>query len=236
MHPWERDARLVKEALKKGGKTNEAYGVIVEIASTRSAEELLGARRAYHSLFDHSIEEDIASHIYGVERKLLVPLVSAYRYEGTKVKDDTAKSEAKKLAHVISHADNNPIIEDYEVIRILTTRSKSHLLAVYNHYKELTGKTLDEDIDDIRLKEAVQCLCIPHTYFSEVLNLSLRVDVHKNTKKALTRVIVTRADVDIKEISEEYNKLYGIPLSKKIEETANGSYKDLLLTLLKDKN
>lgn len=67
MHPWERDARLVKEALKKGP---HAYGVIVEVACTRSSEELLGARRAYHSLFDHSIEEDVAHHVHGSERKV----------------------------------------------------------------------------------------------------------------------------------------------------------------------
>jgi len=67
MHPWERDARLVKEALKKGP---QSYGVIVEIACTRSSEELLGARKAYHSLFDLSIEEDVATHIHGSERKV----------------------------------------------------------------------------------------------------------------------------------------------------------------------
>lgn len=67
MHPWERDARLIKEALKKGP---QSYGVIVEIACTRSSEELLGARRAYHSLFDHSIEEDVAHHVHGTERKV----------------------------------------------------------------------------------------------------------------------------------------------------------------------
>ena len=67
MHPWERDARLAKEALKKGP---QAYDVLVEIACTRSSEDLLGARRAYHSFFDHSMEEDAASHIQEIERKV----------------------------------------------------------------------------------------------------------------------------------------------------------------------
>ena len=67
MHPWERDARLIKEALIDGP---QAYGVIIEVACTRSSEELLGARRAYHSLFDHSIEEDIAYHVNDSHRKV----------------------------------------------------------------------------------------------------------------------------------------------------------------------
>ncbi|KAH7519078.1 hypothetical protein ACOSP7_018823 [Xanthoceras sorbifolium] len=230
MHPWERDARLIKEALKKGP---QAYGVIVEVACTRSADELLGARKAYHSLFDHSIEEDVASHVESSERKLLVALVSAYRYEGPKVKDDTAKSEAKKLAHAIKNADKKNLIDYEEVISILSTRSKPHLKAVYKHYKEICGKNIDEDLSaDLILLATVQCLCTPQTYFSKVLDAAMRTDVDKKVKKALTRVIVTQADRNMKEINEEYQKLYGVSLSQKIEVTAKGNYKDLLLTLI----
>ena len=66
MHPWERDARLVHEAISKGP---QAYGLLIEIACTRSLEELLGARKAYQCLFDQSIE-DVASRLEGIERKV----------------------------------------------------------------------------------------------------------------------------------------------------------------------
>lgn len=75
MHPWERDARLVKEALKKGP---QSYGILIEISCTRSADELLGTRRAYHSLFDHSIEEDVAYHVNGSERKVSTRSLEPY--------------------------------------------------------------------------------------------------------------------------------------------------------------
>lgn len=68
MHSWERDARLINDALLDGAKS---YNVIVEIACTRSSEELLGARRAYHSLFERSIEEDVASCVNSDERKVI---------------------------------------------------------------------------------------------------------------------------------------------------------------------
>ncbi|PON53289.1 Annexin repeat [Parasponia andersonii] len=67
MHPWERDTRLVNKAVKDG---SQSY-LLVEIACTRSSEDLLGVRRAYHSLFDHSIEEDTADYIKGSERKVI---------------------------------------------------------------------------------------------------------------------------------------------------------------------
>lgn len=60
----------------------------------------------------------------------------------------------------------------------------------------------------------------------------MRKESDHNTKKALTRVIVSRADVDMKEIKEEYNSLYGVPLTQKIEDNANGNYKDFLLSLI----
>jgi annexin A13 len=37
------------------------------------------------------------------------------------------------------------------------------------------------------------------------LDEALRIDVDKNIKKSLTRVIVTRADTDMKQIIAEYN-------------------------------
>ncbi|XP_021610995.2 annexin D4 [Manihot esculenta] len=229
MHPWERDARSVYEALRLG-----SYDVIVEIACTRSSEELLGARKAYHSLYDHSIEEDVATHITSSERKLLVALVSAYRYEGPKVREDIAKHEAKLIANAIKNGDEKNPIEDDEVVRILTTRSKLHLEAIYRRYEEVSGNSIHEDLEaaDLILKKTVECLCTPQAYFSKVIDEAMRNDAEQHTKKALTRIIVSRADVDMKEIKEEYSSLYGVPLSQKIEDNASGNYKDFLLALI----
>lgn len=227
MHPWERDARLFKEALTKGP---DGYSLIIEVACTRSSEELLGARKAYHSLFDSSVEEDVASHVHGHERKLLVALVSAYRYEGSRVHDESAKSEAEALHHAIK---KNLPVEDEEVVRILSTRSKLHLKAIFSHYKELFGKDLDEEFHGFwSLKVALQCLVIPEVYFSEVLDVALRKGANEFTQEALTRVVVSQADVYMKEIQAVYYKRFGANLSQKIEETCLGNFKDFLLTLV----
>ncbi|KAL6562950.1 hypothetical protein OROHE_005537 [Orobanche hederae] len=183
MHPWERDARLLKESLHKGPQ----YNVLVQIAGTRLSEELLGARRAYHSLFNHSIEEDVAFHVHGPERKLLIALLSSYRYEGPKVNEQIAEFEAKALLDAIREGGAAAgLVENEELVRILSTRSKLHLNAAYKHYKEISGNYLDEDIDadgaSILIKETVQCLCSPQTYFSQVLHASLRYDVDEMSK------------------------------------------------------
>ncbi|XP_049351439.1 annexin D4-like [Solanum verrucosum] len=231
MHPWERDARLFKEALLL---KIPQHDVLIETACTRSSEDLLGARKAYHSLFEHSLEEDIAHHIKAHERKLLVALVSTYRYEGPKVNDDLAKSEAKVFVNALKDAKKKNLIEDEEIVRILSIRSKLHLKAICSHYKEMTGNFLDEDLDgDLILKQVVQCLCSPQTYFSKILIASLSLDVEESAKDSVTRVIVTRADEnDMKLIKEEFQSKYGSTLAAKIQEVANGSYRDFLLTII----
>ncbi|KAH9613671.1 hypothetical protein KSS87_007250 [Heliosperma pusillum] len=234
MHPWERDARLFKEALAKGP---EAHGLIIELACTRSSEELLGARRAYHSLFDHSVEEDVASLVVGQDRKLLVSLVSSYRYEGPRLNDELAKSEAKVVHEAIKVADKKVIAQDEEVVRILSTRSKVHLKALLRHYKELFGKHLDEDLHEhMSLKVAVQCFVRSEIYFSEALNAALQKGADEFTQEALTRVVVTQADINMAEIKAEYHNKFGVHLSEEIEHSVLGNFKDFLLALVHREN
>ncbi|WKA02191.1 hypothetical protein VitviT2T_020409 [Vitis vinifera] len=166
--------------------------------------------------------------------KLLVALVSSYRYEGSRVNDGTARSEATTLAIAVKNVDKKNPIEDDGIVRILTTRSKLHLKAVVKYYKEIYGKNIDEDLDTLMsLKETLQCLCNPQAHFSKVLNDAFKDDADENTKEALTRVIVTRFNVDMKEIIEEFDKQYKIPLTQKIEDVALGNYKDFLVSLIR---
>ncbi|XP_039063260.1 annexin D4-like [Hibiscus syriacus] len=219
LHPWERDARLIEEAIRKGPKS---YSVIVEIACTRSSNQLLGARKAYHSLFDHSIEEDLAAHIKDGERKLLVALVSAYRYEGPNVKEAAAKSEAEILYNALNNADETKPLDHEDVVMILATRSKLHLQALYQHYNKTYDKTLTQDLEEGILKDTVECLCTPEAYFHRVLDAALEQDADEESKGALSRVIVTQ--------NELLRKEGYVP--NKIQDTLLGFYKDFMLGLI----
>ncbi|KAK8643237.1 hypothetical protein V6N13_012542 [Hibiscus sabdariffa] len=221
MHPWERDARLLKKALKKGP---QQYNVIVEIACTRSSDQLLGVRKAYHSLFDQSIEEDIALHIKGSERKLLMGLVSTYRYEGSKVNEDSARLEAKVLLNAIKSGDTRKIIEDDEITRILATRSKSHLKEIYEQYMKFSDKTITEELEVELLKKTVECLCTPQTYFTKIFDAALKGNSDEDTKRALTRLVVTQKGENMKEAAAKFEE--------KIEERVKGTYKDVLVGML----
>ncbi|KAK1277667.1 Annexin D4 [Acorus gramineus] len=208
-HPWERDARMAHHVISKGHPLN----ILVEIACTRSSEDLLGARKAYQSLFASSLEEDVAFHLQGDPRNLLVGLVSAYRYEGPHVDDKVAEAEAKVLAHAIKNAASHHPLHSREVLRILTTRSRLHLIAVCKHYEQLNGKSILE-------------------FFSQVIEAALKEGSDEHAKEGLTRVVVTRADFDMKEIKEEYHRRHGVAIEEDIKKSVRGNYRDFLLTLV----
>ncbi|KAK8998967.1 hypothetical protein V6N11_070146 [Hibiscus sabdariffa] len=238
LDPADRDAVLANVAIRK---LSPDHHVIVEIACTRSPEELLAVRKAYQARYKRSLEEDVAAHSKGDTRMarpnrsfyLLVALVTAFRYDGEEINTRLANSEAKILHEAIQDKKFN----HEEVIRILTTRSKMQLMATFNRYRDDHGtsitKHLQGDSDDkflAVLRTAVRCLNDPKKYFEKVLRSSIRR--MGTDEDALTRVIVTRAEKDLKDIKELYHKRNSVPLDQAVAKDTSGDYKALLLTLL----
>ncbi|XP_050213865.1 annexin Gh1-like [Mercurialis annua] len=225
----ERDAILANEATKRWTSSNQ---VLMEIACTRTSNELLHAKQAYHVHFKKSLEEDVAHHTNGDFRKLLYPLVSSYRYEGTEVNMTIAKSEAKLLHEKISKKAYN----DEDLIRILATRSKPQINATLNHYKNEFGNDINKDLKDEKdeylalLRATVKCLVRPEKYFEKVLRLA--INKTGTDEGALTRVVATRAEVDMKIIKEAFQQRNTVPLDKAIVKDTTGDYEKMLLALV----
>uniref|UniRef100_A0A6N2MH79 Annexin n=1 Tax=Salix viminalis TaxID=40686 RepID=A0A6N2MH79_SALVM len=230
LDPAERDAALANEATKRWTSSNQ---VLMEIACTRSSNELLLARQAYHARFKKSLEEDVAHQTSGDFRKLLFPLVSSYRYDGDEVNMTLAKSEAKMLHEKIS----NKAYSDEELIRILATRSKTQINATLNQYKNEFGNDINKDLNNdpkdeflALLRATVKCLTRPEKYFEKVLRLAIN---NRGTDEgALTRVVTTRAEIDMKLIKDEYQRRNSIPLDRAIVKDTDGDYEKLLLELV----
>ncbi|KAK6940148.1 Annexin repeat [Dillenia turbinata] len=230
LDPAERDAYLANETTKRWSSSNL---VLMEIACTRSPHELLLARQAYHARFKKSLEEDVAHHTTGDFRKLLVPLVSSYRYEGDEVNMTLAKTEAKILHAKISAK----AYSDEEVIRILSTRSKAQINATLNHYDNEFGHDINKDLKDdpkdeflALLRATVKCLTRPQIYFEKVLRLA--INKRGTDEGALTRVVTTRAEVDLKVIKDEYHRRNSVPLDRAIGKDTHGDYEKMLLELV----
>ncbi|KAK4772303.1 hypothetical protein SAY86_014078 [Trapa natans] len=230
LEPAERDAYLANEATKRFTSSN---WVLMEIACTRSSIDLLAIKRVYHSQYKKSLEEDVAYHTSGDFRKLLVPLVSSFRYEGPEVNTMLAKSEAKILHEKISEK----AYSDEEVIRILATRSKAQLGATLNQYNDHFGNSINKDLkadpkDDFLklLRATTKCLTCPEKYFEKLLRQSIRK--LGTDESALTRVVTTRAEYDMERIKEEYQRRNTVTLECAIAGDTSGDYEKMLLALI----
>ncbi|CAL9049675.1 annexin-like protein RJ4 [Musa acuminata AAA Group] len=227
--PIDREAVMAYVALKKTFN----YQVIIEIACVNSSKELLAVKEAYHARYKHSLEEDVAAHTVGDFRKLLVALVSTYRYGGDEIDISLAKSEARILQDVI----NQKKLNHEETIRILGTRSKAQLNATFNCYREDYGTPIEESLAGeapnefaSALRMAIGCIVNPQPYFVEVLHDALsKPDTDEDT---LTRVIVMHAEKDLRGIKEMYQSRNNVPLEQAVRQKTSGDYKTFLLALI----
>ncbi|KAH1067110.1 hypothetical protein J1N35_032097 [Gossypium stocksii] len=252
LDPADRDAVLANETLQK---SDPDYRVIIEIACIRSPEDLLAVKRAYKFRYKHSLEEDLASSTTADIRKvcfntllrpyasysniigfwvvilqLLVGVTSAYRYEGDEFDETVAQSEAGTLHQEIhGKAFNNE-----EVIRILSTRSQAQLNATFNIYKDIYGHSITKGFPGgdyfSTLRTVIRCIRDPKKYFAKVLRSAINME--ETNEDALSRVIVTRAEKDLKDIKELYLNRNNISVDEAVAREWSGDYKTFILALL----
>ncbi|CAA3006826.1 annexin D3-like isoform X2 [Olea europaea subsp. europaea] len=231
--PSERDARLANKALKSRRKNITELQVLVEIACASSPHHLAAVRQAYCALFERSLEEDIISNVSLPVQKVLVRLVSSYRYDKEAVDSSIANMEAVILHDAIRTKN----LDDDDLVWILSIRNIFQLRATFQCYKDNYGKSIDEDIRacgkgilESILKVVVWCIDSPERHFAEVVRASI---VGLGTDEdSLTRAIVTRAEIDMMKVKGEYFNANKSSLDNAVIGDTSGDYKDFLMTLL----
>lgn len=233
--PPERDARLINEGLKAWRKDVKHLQVIVEVACANTPHHLIAVRQAYCSLFDCSLEEDIASNsnVAVPVRKLLLGLVTSYRFDKEVVDTNAAKLEAEHLHNAIKKKE----LDHDHVVWILGTRNFFQLRATFASYKQEYSTSIDEDIvncgkGDLQalLRIAILCIQCPERHFAEVIRtsvLGLGTD-----EDSLTRAIVSRAELDMTKVKFQYAQMYKSSVEDAVIGDTSGDYKNFLLTLL----
>ncbi|GAB4831751.1 hypothetical protein Ancab_005763 [Ancistrocladus abbreviatus] len=228
LDPFDREAVLANVAIKK-----KDYRVIVELSCIPSSEELLGLRRAYQARYKHSLEEDVAAYTTGDIRRLLVLLVSAYRYES----DATDPKLSEIEADVFHKAIKDKTYNDDEIVRIIGTRSKAQLVTTFYRYRDVHGTSINKSLSDDHdnefvslLQTAIRCIKDPVKHLEKVLRYATQGS--GTDEDALTRVIVTQAERDLEGIKDLYRKRNSVALEDVVAKETSGDYRKFLLTLL----
>ncbi|GMI90471.1 ANNEXIN 3, annexin 3 [Hibiscus trionum] len=231
--PCERDARLANEELKSRIRAIKDLEIIVEMSCASSPQHLVGVRKAYCDLFNTSLEEHILVSVPMPLRKILVGLVTSYRYDKEMVDKDMAKLEANRLHECIKSKD----LAHDDVVYILSTRNFYQLRATFEHYKEKHGHPIDEDImnsgkGDLEslVKMVVLCIDSPAKHFAQIVKtaiMGLGTD-----EDSVTRAIISRAEIDMMKVKSEYLNMYKFNLDDEVIDDTSGDYRKFLVTLL----
>ncbi|KAJ8380703.1 hypothetical protein SKAU_G00014810 [Synaphobranchus kaupii] len=204
------------DPLLQGLGTDE--DILIEILASRTNKEIRDIKKAYKEEYKKELEDDIKSDTGGDFRNALLALCKANRSEDTLLNEQLADSDARALYEAGEKRKGT----DLSIfIDILTTRSAPQLRKVFERYSKYSkvdvGKAIDlelkGDIESL-LTAVVKCAGCKPAFFAEKLYLSMKGSGTRT--KVLTRVMVSRSEVDLQRIKDEYKKKYGKTLYQDI--------------------
>nr|XP_046191566.1 annexin A5-like [Oncorhynchus gorbuscha] len=222
------DVTSLRNAIKGAG-TDEK--VLIEILSSRTAQQIKDITAAYRQEFDADLEEDVTGDTSGHFRRLLVILLQASRQQG--VQEGNIEADAQTL---FSAGEKNYGTDEDQFITILGNRSTEHLRRVFAAYMKLAGYEMEESIQretsgglrDLLLA-VVKCARSVPAYFAETLYYSMSGG--GTDDQTLIRVMVSRSEVDMLDIRADYRRLFAKSLHSAIQGDTSGDYRKALLLL-----
>ncbi|XP_062868689.1 annexin A2b [Trichomycterus rosablanca] len=225
------DAFELRAAMKGLGTDEES---LIEIVCSRSNEELVEIKKAYKELFKKDLEKDVAGDTSGDFCKLLLALIGAKREEPSNIVDyEKIDSDARALYEAGVKRKGTDVAT---WITIFAERSVPHLQKVFDRYKSYSPYDMKESIrkevkGDLEKSfiTLVECFENKQLYFANKLNEAMKSKSVK--EKVITRIIVSRCEVDLMKICKEFKTNLGKTLYQTISETTKGDYQRALLNL-----
>ncbi|XP_059213817.1 annexin A3b [Centropristis striata] len=221
------DCQEVIRAIKGAGTTEST---LTEIFASRSNRQIKALSEAYLAETGKSLIHDLQSEVSGEYGKALLILAEGKRDESTNVDKAKATADAKALYEA---GEKKWGTDEDKFIDILCHRSIPQLRQTLVDYKTISKKTLQESIEsemsgnlEKLLVAVVKCVKTVPAYLAERLFKAMKGA--GTTESTLTRIIVSRSEIDLLDIRAEYKKLFGCSLYSQLESEVSGSYGDAL--------
>lgn len=208
--------------------------VLIEVLCTMSNHEIRVIKQAYEAMYGRSLEDDLRNDTSGNFKRLMVSLCCANRDESFDVDPDDAINDAKELLRA---GELQFGTDESTFNSILVQRNVPQLRQIFQEYDNITGHTLETAIEnefsgDIKkgLLAIVKCVKNRPGFFAEQLYKSMKGMGTDDDR--LIRLVVTRCEVDMGEIKEEFRRQYNESLEDFISGDCSGHYKKCLLALV----
>ncbi|XP_030620759.1 annexin A2-A-like isoform X2 [Chanos chanos] len=225
------DASEIKASIKGLGTDEET---LIEIVCSRSNAELLEIKKVYKELFKKDLAKDVAGDTSGDFAKLLLALVETKRADPSNVVDYEKIDEDARALYDAGVKISGTDVKTW--ISIMSERSVPHLQKVFERYKSYSPYDMQESIrkevkGDLEKSflTLAQCFENKQLYFANRLNDAMKSKGAK--EKVVTRIMVSRCEVDLMKIRKEFKAQFGKSLHQTIAEHTKGDYQRALLSL-----
>lgn len=227
--PDEYDAWCLHDAMSGAGTTEST---LIEIMCSRSNDEIKAVKDAYKKLYKKDLAEELQSETSGYFGRLLFSLAQASRAE-----NDVDESNAAEDANALLEAGEKSWGTDESRFNVvMASRSFAQLELIFQKYQQISNKTLEEaiksemsgDIEDGMLA-IVECAQNKRGYFAKCLYKSMKGAGTNDT--ALIRLMISRSEIDLEDVKNQFEMKYGQTLEKFIEDDCSGDYKKILVRL-----
>ena len=226
--PYELDCRSMYEAMARLG-TNEA--TLIEIVATRPTHQLYQDKILFKQLYGKDLVSYVESETSGHFRKVLVAMLQCQRHENTyPINQQELRMEAQRL---YSAGAGRWGTDESVFTQIFATRSPLEIAAIAGFYKQICGydlyttlkKEFSGNVEKL-LKAIFYASINPPEWFATRVRNALEGIGTKD--KQLIRIIVSRAEIDLREIKQAYFRLYNRDMVSDIRNDTKGDYKRIL--------
>ncbi|KAF6080440.1 annexin A6 [Phyllostomus discolor] len=230
MPPDHYDAKQLKKAMEGAGTDEKA---LIEILATRTNAEIQAINEAYKEDYHKSLEDALSSDTSGHFKRILISLATGNREEGGENRDQ-AREDAQEIADTSSGGDKASM--ETRFMTILCTRSYPHLRRVFQEFVKMTNydvehvikKEMSGDVRDAFVA-IVQSVKNKPLFFADKLYKSMKGA--GTDEKTLTRIMVSRSEIDLLNVRREFIEKYDKSLHKAIEGDTSGDFMKALLAL-----
>lgn len=229
--PTKYDAIQMYTAIKGLG-TRES--TLIDILCSRTNAEQLAIKREFQSEYGVSLEDRIVGDTSGDFQTLLVTLLQGNRDVSYDVDVPRARQEAKKL---MGNKELKEKPSKDVFCHAFCTENFRQLKRMFSEYTSMYGQTIQEGIKKVFSGDAeVAYLALAdfvenkERYFAKQLYASMEGLGTRDTD--LIRVIITRSEIDLADIRNEFDRMYKKSLVDWLKSECSGAYRDSLICIV----
>lgn len=229
--PIEFDCKCLYDSIH-GIIRGDLEDTINEIIASRSNGRMKKILAKYPEVSEgKDLVQEISDKYKNSYGKLLVALIQNERGKGTPDQQACDDCAQKFKECVDSKKENDDLLNE-----IFVQKSPKELVAISRSYHKLTGKLITKGFDAFTnnvvalLNTLLFVKVSPSEYFASKVNKAIKGAGTNDTM--LIRVLVTRAEIDIKRMAKFYEKVYGETMEEAVKGDTSGSYQKILLKLI----